>query len=228
MSLSLQHLTKAFDQRLGHPLLQDISLRLEPGQSVAIVGESGVGKSTLLNCIAGLERVDSGSIRLGSRELTSLSDDAFADLRKRHFGFVFQAFHLLPHLTLAQNVALPLWLLGEKDRVARDRSRAMLERVGLADRAHDWPRHLSGGEMQRVAIARALVHEPSVVLCDEPTGNLDPERAERVLELLFERTGSAGAMAVMVTHSQLAASKAERTLRLTTEGLTTADTAAAG
>ncbi|EIC21332.1 ABC transporter ATP-binding protein [Thiorhodovibrio frisius] len=219
MTLVLERLTKAFDPSLGHPLFRDISLRLEPGQSAAIVGESGVGKSTLLNCIAGLERVASGRIHLGEQELTALDDERFAELRKRHFGFVFQAFHLLPHLTLAQNVALPLWLLEKKDKVAREQALAMLERVGLEHRADDWPRHLSGGEMQRVAIARALVHEPALVLCDEPTGNLDPERAAGVLELLFERTRDAGAITLLVTHSQVAAAKAQRTLRLTNNGL---------
>ncbi|MBK5968412.1 MULTISPECIES: ABC transporter ATP-binding protein [Thiorhodovibrio] len=219
MTLRLAGLTKRFDPTLGHPLFRDVSLQLEPGQSVAIVGESGVGKSTLLNCIAGLERADGGHIHLGEQELTALDDDSFAELRKRRFGFVFQAFHLLPHLTLAQNVALPLWLLETKDKIARERAQAMLARVGLGHRADDWPRHLSGGEMQRVAIARALVHEPALVLCDEPTGNLDPERAEGVLDLLFERTRDAGAITLMVTHSQLAAGKAQKTLRLTSDGL---------
>lgn len=219
MTLRLTGLTKGFDPTLGHPLFRDVSLHLEPGQSAAIVGESGVGKSTLLNCIAGLERADAGRISLGDQELTTLNDDSFAELRKRRFGFVFQAFHLLPHLTLARNVALPLWLLEAKDKLAHERARAMLERVGLGHRADDWPRHLSGGEMQRVAIARALVHEPALVLCDEPTGNLDPERAEGVLELLFERSRDAGAITLMVTHSQRAAAKARQTLRLTSTGL---------
>jgi putative ABC transport system ATP-binding protein len=222
MTLRLTGLTKGFDPTLDHPLFRDVSLQLEPGQSVAIVGESGVGKSTLLNCIAGLERADGGHIHLGEQELTALDDDSFAELRKRRFGFVFQAFHLLPHLTLAQNVALPLWLLETKDKIARERAQAMLARVGLGHRADDWPRHLSGGEMQRVAIARALVHEPALVLCDEPTGNLDPERAEGVLDLLFERTRDAGAITLMVTHSQLAAGKAQKTLRLTNDGLVAA------
>lgn len=219
MRLVLNQLRKAFETRRGHPLFQAVSLQLEPGQSVAIVGESGVGKSTLLNCLAGLERIDSGRIQLGAQELTALDDDGWAEVRKRHFGFVFQAFHLLPHLSLAQNVALPLWLLQVKDRRAREQAQAMLERVGLGHRADDWPRHLSGGEMQRVAIARALIHQPAVVLCDEPTGNLDPERADAVLELLFERTQDAGAITLMVTHSQRAAAQAQRTLRLSTEGL---------
>lgn len=219
MTLRLDHLTKTFDPKRGQPLFRAVCLRLEPGQSVAILGESGVGKSTLLNCIAGLERVDGGGIWLGDQELSALDEDSFAELRKRTFGFVFQAFHLLPHLTLLQNVALPLWLLKTRERLASERARAMLARLGLAERADDWPRHLSGGEMQRVAIARALVHEPRVVLCDEPTGNLDPERAEGVLDALFERTHEAGAMLVLVTHSQRAAAKAQRRLRLTIDGL---------
>ena len=217
--LAIENLTKRFDTIAERPLFEHISLNLTPGQSVAIMGESGVGKSTLLNCIAGLEPVDGGRIRLREQELTTLDEDAFALLRRREFGFVFQAFHLLPHLTLAQNVALPLWLLDQDDASADRRARAMLERVGLGARADDWPRHLSGGEMQRVAIARALVHEPALVLCDEPTGNLDPERASGVLALLFERIQAAGAIAILVTHSLAAAAHADRTLRLTANGL---------
>jgi len=140
-------------------------------------------------------------------------------LRRRDFGFVFQAFHLLPHLTLAQNVALPLWLLEQGEASADGRARALLERVGLGHRADDWPRHLSGGEMQRVAIARALVHEPTLVLCDEPTGNLDPARALGVLGLLFEGIRTTGAIGILVTHSRLAAAYADRILRLTPLGL---------
>ena len=217
--LIIDQLTKRFAASPDRPLLDGVSLRLEPGQSLAIMGESGVGKSTLLNCIAGLEAVEGGRILLDGRDLSLLDEDAFARLRRREFGFVFQAFHLLPHLTLAQNVALPLWLL-EKDEDGADAlARAMLERVGLAQRADDWPRHLSGGEMQRVAIARSLVHAPRLVLCDEPTGNLDPSRAQGVLELLFEGIRDASAMGILVTHSRLAAAYADRVLRLTPLGL---------
>ena len=217
--LIVDNLEKRFEAVAGLPLFAGVSVRLMPGESVAIMGESGVGKSTLLNCIAGLEGVDGGRVQLGDQDLTALDEDAFARLRRRDFGFVFQAFHLLPHLTLGQNVALPLWLLDRDEAEAAERARAMLARVGLDQRADDWPRHLSGGEMQRVAIARALVHQPRLVLCDEPTGNLDPGRALGVLELLFEGIRGAGAMGIMVTHSLQAAAFADRVLRLTAQGL---------
>lgn len=217
--LLIENLTKGFTTAPNGSLFRQVSLTLSPGESVAIMGESGVGKSTLLNCIAGLEPVDGGRIRLGETDLTGLDEDAFALLRRHRLGFVFQAFHVLPHLTLAQNVALPLWLLDQAEASADQRARTMLERVGLGQRGDDWPRHLSGGEMQRVAIARALVHEPALVLCDEPTGNLDPERARGVLELLFEGIRNAGAIGILVTHSKAAASHADRTLRLTRDGL---------
>jgi putative ABC transport system ATP-binding protein len=217
--LELQRVEKRFDRGRGAPLFAQVSLALAPGECVAIMGESGVGKSTLLNCIAGLERVDAGRMVLDGDALTGLGDDDFARLRRRKYGFVFQAFHILPHLTLAQNVALPLWLLNESERHAEARARAMLERVGLAARHAELPAHLSGGELQRVAIARALVHGPSLVLADEPTGNLDPERADSVLDLLLENVREAGAMAVLVTHSQVAAARTDRVLRLTRSGL---------
>jgi putative ABC transport system ATP-binding protein len=217
--LEIDQLTKRFGAP-GEPVLfSGISLRLAAGECVAIMGESGVGKSTLLNCIAGLESVDGGRISLDGIDLTALDEDAFARLRRRRYGFVFQAFHVLPHLTLAQNVALPLWLLDVPDDAARARARAMLGRVGLEARGDDWPRHLSGGELQRVAIARALVHEPALVLADEPTGNLDPERAAGVLGLLLECIRGAGAIGIIVTHSHAAAARADRVLRLTPGGL---------
>ncbi|THF63448.1 ABC transporter ATP-binding protein [Pseudothauera rhizosphaerae] len=217
--LEIRRLAKRFDPAAPAALFEGVDLDVAAGECVAIVGESGVGKSTLLNCLAGLESVDSGSIRLEGRELAGLDDDAFARLRRSRYGFVFQAFHILPHLTLAQNVALPLWLLDVAEGEARERAGAMLARVDLAARADDWPRHLSGGELQRVAIARALVHRPALVLADEPTGNLDPGRAAAVLELLLEAVREAGAAGVLVTHSAAAAARADRVLRLTAGGL---------
>ncbi len=215
--LEIDGLTKRFGA--ARPLFAGVSLRLAPGECVAVMGESGVGKSTLLNCIAGLERADDGRIELEGAVLTELDEDGFARLRRRRYGFVFQAFHVLPHLTVAQNVALPLWLLDVAPDAAADRARDMLERVGLAERGDDWPRHLSGGELQRVAIARALVHRPALVLADEPTGNLDPERAAGVLDLLLECIRTDGAAGILVTHSRAAAARADRVLRLTQQGL---------
>jgi putative ABC transport system ATP-binding protein len=217
--LEITALTKRFAPGGAAPLFADVSLTLAGGECVAVMGESGVGKSTLLNCIAGLEPIDGGMMRLDGVDLAALDEDAFARLRRRKFGFVFQAFHILPHLTLRQNVALPLWLLDVGTGEADARAQAMLERVGLGGRADDWPRHLSGGELQRVAIARALVHEPSLVLADEPTGNLDPERAAEVLELLLGCVRGAGAIGILVTHSQAAAARTDRVLRLTRDGL---------
>ncbi|MBR0565675.1 ABC transporter ATP-binding protein [Azoarcus sp. L1K30] len=201
----------------GHPpraLFRALDLQVAAGECVAIIGESGVGKSTLLNCMAGLETMDSGSIRVGDTELAGLDDDALSHLRRDHFGFVFQAFHVLPHLSLRHNVAVPLWLQGRGGAEADRLAARMLERVGLGPRADDWPQHLSGGELQRVAIARALVHRPSVVLADEPTGNLDPARAADVLDLLLSSVREAGAAGVLVTHSRAAAQRADRVLEL--------------
>ncbi|NMF89267.1 ABC transporter ATP-binding protein [Aromatoleum petrolei] len=217
--LEIDDLRKGLGAAGARVLFEGLSLRVQRGECVAVMGESGVGKSTLLNCMAGLEAVDGGSIRLDGTELVGLDDDALAGLRRRRFGFVFQAFHILPHLDVAQNVALPLWLLDVEGVEADRRARAMLERVGLLDRARDWPRELSGGELQRVAIARALVHRPSLVLADEPTGNLDPGRAASVLDLLLECIRDAGAMGILVTHSHAAALRADRILRLSAGGL---------
>ncbi|ENO90313.1 ABC transporter ATP-binding protein [Thauera linaloolentis] len=195
-------------------LFDDLELQVAGGECVAIVGESGVGKSTLLNCLAGLEPLDGGHIEVGGRRIDGLDDDAMARLRREAYGFVFQAFHILPHLTLAQNVALPLWLLKQDDRRADERARSMLARVGLHGRADDAPHTLSGGELQRVAIARALVHGPRLVLADEPTGNLDPARANEVLDLLLDQLRASGAAGVLVTHSRMAAQRADRVLEL--------------
>ncbi|MBV2265362.1 MAG: ABC transporter ATP-binding protein [Thauera sp.] len=217
--LQLDQVTRILPGAPARVLFEGLALRVEAGECVAIVGESGSGKSTLLNCIAGLEAIDGGAIRVGETPIERLDDDAMARLRRSHFGFVFQAFHILPHLNLLQNVALPLWLLGTAEAEAARRAREMLGRVGLGARATDPPQQLSGGELQRVAIARALVHRPHLVLADEPTGNLDPGRASEVLDLLLGQIRDSRAAGVMVTHSRSAAARADRVLELRADGL---------
>ena len=209
--LRLEGLAKRFGARV---LLSELSLALRPGEWVAIIGESGSGKSTLLNLVAGLELPDAGRVLVDDTDLTQLSDDARTLLRRRRIGFVFQVFHILPHLTLAQNVALPLVLLGRPEHERDTTVQAMLEAVGLGERAKSLPRELSGGELQRVAIARALVHAPALLLADEPTGNLDPETASSVLALLGDAVRSRGACGLLVTHSPAAAATCDRVLRL--------------
>jgi putative ABC transport system ATP-binding protein len=199
----------------GRPVLSGLSHRFEAGEFVAIMGESGVGKSTLLNIVAGLDAPDSGQVVVDGTPMSALDDDAATRLRRARMGFIFQAFHVLPHLTLLQNVALPLLLNGQ----GPERASAMLAAVGLGGRDHDFPRQLSGGELQRVAIARALVHRPALLLADEPTGNLDPETADGILRLLRDETRASGAGAIMVTHSHAAAAMADRVLILTRSGL---------
>jgi putative ABC transport system ATP-binding protein len=195
-------------------ILDRLSLRVEPGATIAIVGESGAGKSTLLNLIAGLERPDAGRIELAGTELTMLDDDARTRVRRDAIGFVFQAFHIIPHLTALENTVLPLVLQGVEARERAARAHGMLEAVGLGDRAQAMPRELSGGELQRISIARALVHRPALVLADEPTGNLDPDTAQSVLALLTTSAHSGDAATIIVTHSEAAAQSADRILRL--------------
>src|SRR5512145_3050807 len=214
--LEIAGLARSFN---GRSVLRAVSLRLQPGEYVAIVGESGVGKSTLLNLIAGLDRPDAGRLILDGVDYSRQDEDSLTRLRRDKLGFVFQAFHVLPHLTVRQNVALPLWLQGLAGTAADVPAQALLEAVGLGERAASWPRELSGGEMQRVAIARALVHKPRLLLADEPTGNLDPANGAKVLALLAERVRQVGAIGILVTHSPAAAATADRVLHLPRSGL---------
>jgi len=193
-----------------------VSLTVAAGEFVAIVGESGVGKSTLLNCMAGLDTWDEGRILLDGTDLSTLDDEARAVLRRHQLGFVFQAFHVLPHLDVAQNVGLPLLLLRRPDAA---RVEAMLQAVGLGGLGQRLPQELSGGQLQRVAIARAVVHGPKLLLADEPTGNLDPVTAARVLEVLRAQARESGAALVLVTHSAAAAAQADRVLHLRSDGV---------
>jgi putative ABC transport system ATP-binding protein len=215
MSLVVTGLTKRYGDTA---VFANVSLEVPPGEFVAIVGESGVGKSTLLNCMAGLDDWSEGTVALDGVDLGGLGDDARALWRRKHVGFVFQAFHVLPHLDVAQNVALPLMLLDMHDdaRVA-----AMLDAVGLGGLGTRLPQQLSGGQLQRVAIARALIHRPTLLLADEPTGNLDPATAAKVMDVLVSQVREHGTSVVLVTHSEAAAARADRVLHLTAAGIRT-------
>jgi putative ABC transport system ATP-binding protein len=217
--LVVRGLTKSFAGPRPRRVFADVDLDLAAGEYVAIMGESGSGKSTLLNLVAGLDRPDRGSIAVDAIDLATLDDDALTILRRRRLGFVFQAFHVLPYLTVAQNVALPLSLLGIDGSETTSRASEILAKVGLTGRDASMPRELSGGELQRVAIARALVHGPRLVLADEPTGNLDAESAGQVLRLLREQVKAHRAAGILVTHSRAAAETADRVLLLTASGL---------
>jgi putative ABC transport system ATP-binding protein len=214
--LKLVGVTKGFGDRV---VLNRVSLEIAAGEYVAIIGDSGIGKSTLLNVIAGLEPADAGEVLFEGKNLVAMDDDALTLLRRDHFGFVFQAFHVLPQLSVEQNVALPLLLKGIN---SPEKTRAAIASVGLSGREQSPPRELSGGELQRVAIARALVGEPKLILADEPTGNLDPENARQVLGLFRTLVKTRGAAAILATHSEQAAAGCDRRYRLTASGLRTA------
>ena len=211
--LAVRGLAKRFGDTA---IFEGVELSVAAGEFVAILGESGVGKSTLLNCIAGLDSVDAGRVRIAGTDITALNEAQQALFRRVHLGFVFQAFHVLPHLIVAHNVGLPLLLQGRSDEA---RVEAVLAGVGLAGLGPRLPQTLSGGQLQRVAIARALVHRPALILADEPTGNLDPGTAERVMDLLWAQVRREGAACVLATHSRAAAARADRVLTLTASGI---------
>jgi len=197
-----------------HRVLDGVDARIDAGEAVAILGRSGSGKSTLLNLISGIDHPDSGSIELDGQEITRLGEPACTLFRRARVGFVYQFFNLIPTLDVEENVRLVLELNGIRGAEARRRSLAMLEQVGLAERAHSAVDKLSGGEQQRVAIARALVHEPSLLLADEPTGNLDEQTARQVVPLLFSLARSRGAALLLVTHDTRLATDVDRVLEL--------------
>jgi putative ABC transport system ATP-binding protein len=217
--LQLDALSKRY-RRDRPPIFEGIDLCLRPGEYLAVMGESGVGKSTLLNLLAGLDRPDAGRVLLDGVDLATLDDDATTLLRRRSIGFVFQAFHVLPYLTVAQNVALPLDLLGVTEPERGTRTAAMLDAAGISGLAKQHARELSGGEVQRVAIARALVHQPRLLLADEPTGNLDPRSAAQILELLRGQVKANAGAGLLITHSRAAAETADRIVVLDARGLT--------
>jgi len=217
--LSVRDITKGFGGATRRAVLRSVNLDVSAGEYVAIMGESGVGKSTMLNIIAGLETPDTGEVLLDGVSLERLSDDQLTRLRREQMGFVFQAFHVLPYLTVAQNVALPLALLRTDIASTRVRVSEMLDAVGLGERADSMPRELSGGELQRVAIARAVAHRPRLVLADEPTGNLDPDTAGQILSLLKSQIKENRAAGILVTHSPDAARTADGVFTLTSSGL---------
>lgn len=213
--IDIKSLTKTYGHENGQlTVLDNINLNIHPGEFFVLLGTSGSGKSTLLNLISGIDQADSGTIAINDVEITGMRERERTLFRRDNIGIVFQFFNLIPTLTILENITLPYELRGMTQRQSEERARAMLSRVGLADRAGDFPDKLSGGQQQRVAIARALVHEPMLVLADEPTGNLDEATGESVLSLLLELTRDAGKTLVMATHDPAIVSLADRVFRV--------------
>jgi putative ABC transport system ATP-binding protein len=213
--IRLEDLSKSYQEgEHTRVVLQDVNATFAKGEFVAILGKSGTGKSTLLNLISGIDRADNGAIWLNGQNLTALDERQRTLFRRHNIGFVFQFFNLIPTLTVWENVVLPLELKGSTDGQAHRQAESLLDAVGLLDRRKTFPDRLSGGEQQRVAIARALIHDPLLVLADEPTGNIDEETGQQVLALLDRLTRQAGKNLILVTHSSDAAAYADRILYL--------------
>jgi putative ABC transport system ATP-binding protein len=213
--IRLQNLSKGFQEgRVNREVLNDASATINKGEFIAVLGRSGSGKSTLLNLISGIDQADHGSVYLDGQDLTALNDHERTIFRRHHIGFIFQFFNLIPTLTVLENVMLPLELNGTPPAEAEGRAKACISEVGLQGREATFPDRLSGGEQQRVAIARALVHEPALILADEPTGNLDEKTGRQVMQLLDRLTRQTGKNLILVTHSAEAASFADRILFL--------------
>jgi putative ABC transport system ATP-binding protein len=213
--LQIRDLTKHFDEAgQSRSILNHVNLQIQTGEFFVLLGKSGSGKSTLLNLISGIDRADGGQVIIGETDITALDEKRQTLFRRDHIGIIFQFFNLIPTLTVLENITLPSELRGEKRRTVEGRGRALLERVGLADRADTFPDKLSGGEQQRVAIARALAHEPMLILADEPTGNLDEDTGRNVLNLLLELTRDVGKTLVMATHNPEIVPLADRVCRI--------------
>ena len=216
-ALTATNLCKTFagaEGRESLSILRDVSLSVDPGDSVAVVGPSGCGKSTLLHLLGGLDRPTDGSVRVGDREISSLSDRELAEVRNRDIGFVFQQHRLLPQCTALENVLVPALVRGKPDEETLERGHSLLDRVGLGERLHHRPGQLSGGEGQRVALVRALINRPRIVLADEPTGSLDGDTADRLADLLVEVNRQEGVALVVVTHAGAVAERMDRTYQL--------------
>jgi lipoprotein-releasing system ATP-binding protein len=213
--VTVSGLAKSYAGTAGRlEVLRGLDLAVEPGEMIAIVGASGVGKSTLLHVLGGLDSIDGGTVQIGDAAIHGLDDDARVGFRNRHVGFVFQFHHLLPEFTAIENVEMPLRIAGRPAGETRQQASAVLDRVGLRSRAEHRPGMLSGGEQQRVAVARAIVHRPSLLLADEPTGNLDEATAAELHQLLRDMHREHGLTSIIVTHNTALARSCDRMLRL--------------